>query len=173
MIPSSLIYEKANTLRAKGYWDLPSLAREEGIRVNYREDFENLLGMYTCILDIRFIYLNSRLEGPLETMVFAHEIGHDQLHQDQVQGTLLLENSLFDSTSRTEYEANAFAAHLLLDDEEVLEHLREGMELSSVSRLMNVNENLLLIKLFELKRLGMNLNLPFEPDGQFFQKIHV
>jgi len=173
MIPSSLIYDKATALRAKGYRDLLSLAREEGIRVNYREDFENLLGMYTCILDIRFIYLNSRLEGPLETMVFAHEIGHDQLHQDQVQGTLLLENSLFDSTSRTEYEANAFAAHLLLDDEEVLEYLREGMELSSVSRLMNVNENLLLIKLSELKRLGMELNLPFEPDSQFFQKIHV
>ena len=173
MILSSLIYEKANALRAKGYRDLMSLAHEEGIRVNYREDFENLLGMYTCILDIRFIYLNSRLEGPLETMVFAHEIGHDQLHQNQVQGTLLLENSLFDTASRTEYEANAFAAHLLLDDREVLGYLREGMELSSVSRMLNVNENLLLIKLAELKRLGMDLNLPFEPDSQFFQKIHV
>lgn len=172
MIPSALIYEKANLLRDKGYRDLESLACGEGIRV-YREDFRDLLGMYTCIYDLGFIYLNCRLEGPLESMVFAHEIGHDQLHRDQVQGTLLLENALFDTTSRTEYEANAFAAHLLLDDNEILEHLREGMDLAAVSKLMNVNENLLLIKLTELKRLGMDLRLPFEPDSLFFQKIHI
>ena len=172
MIPSALIYEKANELRAKDYRDLFSLVRGEGIRI-HREDFQDLLGMYTCILDLRFIFLNSRLEGPLETMVLAHEIGHDQLHQEQAKGSPLLENTLFDTTSRTEYEANAFAAHLLLDDANVLEHLKEGMELSAVSRLLNVNDNLLMIKLAEMKRLGIDLRLPFEPDSRFFQKIRV
>ena len=42
MIPSALIYEKANLLRAKGYRDLEALACDEGIRV-YREDFSHCI----------------------------------------------------------------------------------------------------------------------------------
>ena len=76
-------------------------------------------------------------------------------------------------TSRIEYEANAFAAHLLLPDEEVLGLLRSGRSLSETASLMNVGPDLLLIKLTEMERLGTDLRLPFEPDGTFLKGIRV
>jgi Zn-dependent peptidase ImmA (M78 family) len=73
----------------------------------------------------------------------------------------------------TEYEANAFAAHLLIDTGECLEYAREGYDVVQIASLMNSEINLMLIKLQELIRLGYNLRLPMEPRNDFFKKIRA
>ena len=83
------------------------------------------------------------------------------------------EFELFRMQSSTEYEANAFAAHLLIDTDECLEYAREGYDVVQIARMMNSEINLMLIKLQELNRLGYNLRLPMEPRSDFFKKIRA
>ena len=72
----------------------------------------------------------------------------------------------------TEYEANAFASHLLLDTDEMLEYAHRGYGAVEVAQLKGGDINLVLIKLAELNKLGYDLRMPTEPDGCFFKKIH-
>ena len=53
--------------------------------------------------------------------------------------------------SSTEYEANAFAAHVLIDTDECLRICREGYDVVQLAKAMNSEINLMLIKLQELK----------------------
>ena len=53
-------------------------------------------------------------------MVCGHEIGHDTFHRDLAKGNVPLpEFVLFDMRTKHEYEANAFASHLIIDDDEL------------------------------------------------------
>ncbi len=173
MIDSKTIYKKASALLSCGYRNPKEIAEGTGIRLHYREDFQDLLGMYALVIQERFIFLNSRLEEPMTSMVLAHEIGHDQLHRSLAGAKPLQEYTLFDMKSKTEYEANAFAAHLLLPDDDVLGLLRDGLDLAETAGTLHVNINLLLIKLTELNRLGMDLRIPFDADPGFFGKIRL
>ena len=167
-------YEKAARLRklADGSSDLLALAKSIGIEVHFEDSYKNLLGMYCVVLRNRFIFLSNRLDEFWLPMVLAHEIGHDQLHRE-LAGTGLCEFELFNMRSGTEYEANAFAAHLLLDSDEVYASLREGTDLPTLAQRLNVNINLLLIKLNEMRALGYQMNLTDTADSHFFKKIHV
>ena len=78
---------------------------------------------------------------------------------------------LFHMKNTTEYEANAFASHLLLDNEEVYELAREGYDVVQIAQAMNSHINLVLIKLQEMNKLGYDLRVPVEPDGRFLRKI--
>ena len=72
---------------------------------------------------------------------------------------------------RTEYEANAFAAHLLIDDEELAELVREGYDAEAAASMLCVDVNLLLIKVQQMQKLGVPLKLPYAPDGAFFRNV--
>ena len=79
---------------------------------------------------------------------------------------------LFNITDETEYEANLFAANLLVDDETLLELLRSGQDIVAAARALGVNVNLLAIKLAEMKKAGLPLNdLPLSPDRTFLGRI--
>ena len=76
--------------------------------------------MYTYRHKERHILLNSNMEYLIMQMVCGHEIGHDTFHRDLAKGNELLpEFVLFDMRTKHEYEANAFASHLIIDDDEL------------------------------------------------------
>ena len=120
----------------------------------------------------RFIFLNSRLDEDWLPMVLAHEIGHDQLHRELAK-TGLQEFELFRMSSRTEYEANAFASHLLLDNDEVYRLVRAGEDMETISKRLRCNINLMLIKMREMVALGYDLRLTDTADSQFFKKVRA
>ena len=62
--------------------------------------------------------------------------------------------------TKHEYEANAFASHLIIDDDVV-----------QLSAAMGTNINLMLIKLNELNRMGWQLNLPYVPHSDFLKNV--
>lgn len=161
------------SLQKKEYRTLEDLIRSEGILLYERDNFDLLLGLYTAKMHQRIILLNSRLEGFIRLMVLAHEIGHDQLHRRYAQCSFLQENTLFLKGDRIEYEANAFAAHLLIPESEMLMYLRCGVDVETTAQTLGVDVNLLLIKLKEMQHLGMDLSLPFEPDATFFNKYNI
>lgn len=164
------LYQAARKVQPSAGHDMLALAEELGIHVEFADDYKDLLGMYFNKWHHRFIFLNSRLDEDWLPMVLAHEIGHDQLHRELAK-TGLQEFELFRMNSRTEYEANAFAAHLLLDSDEVYDALREGMDIASVAQSMNCNINLVLIKLNEMHRLGYDIRLTDTADSAFLKKI--
>ena len=107
-------------------------------------------------------------------MVCGHEIGHDALHRDQAKiGMGLQEFTLFDMRNEMEYEANAFVAHLRIDSEELLELVGHGYDVVQLSSILETNVNLILIKLNELNRMGLQFNLPYIPCSDFLKNVTV
>lgn len=103
----------------------------------------------------------------------AHELGHDQQHRNIAKaGKPLKEFSLFSMKDTTEYEANAFASHILLDNDEVYSLAKEGYDVVDIAKSQNTDINLMLIKMQEMNKLGYDFNIPYNPDSRFFRKIH-
>ena len=136
-------------------------------------DLGNLLGMYSALLRNRFVILNKNLDEYMERMVCAHELGHDCLHRSIARQGAMQEFGLFNITNSTEYEANAFAAHLLMPDDDFLESLHEGKDVVQLSSLFGCNVNLVLIKVQEMVNLGYDLRVPMEPNPKFLKNITV
>ena len=174
MINSKEIYLKANRLvRLYETRNPLKIAERRGIFVYYADDFTKLLGMYTCNFKNSAIFLNNRMGEELTLMVAAHELGHDVLHRQKAKEMLLKEFDLFNLKDYSEYEANAFAAHLLLDTEEFLEYAKMNYDIYQIARSMNVNVHLAHIKQKELIKLGYYLSEPVEIKCDFFREIEV
>lgn len=173
---SDVIYKKANNLvRQVGTRDSERIAKEIGIWIYDVDSFGELLGMYTFRWNHRLMLLNQRMSYYLRQMVIAHELGHDSQHRDRAKasGDGLKEFSLFQMKDTTEYEANAFAAHILLDNDEVYHYACSGYDVVQISQMMGSDINLMLIKLQEMNKLGYDFNVPFDADSKFFRKINV
>ncbi len=76
--------------------------------------------------------------------------------------------ALFDTTSITEYEANVFAAELLLNDTDVLELLNEDMSFFGVASSLRIPPELLDFKFRVLKRKGYQFREPPMHAGSKF-----
>lgn len=76
---------------------------------------------------------------------------------------------LFDITSSTEYEANLFAANFLIDTDEMMRYLKEGYSIVQTASALDVNVNMLAIKLLEMR--DIDVQLPFTINRQFLGTI--
>jgi Zn-dependent peptidase ImmA (M78 family) len=131
------------------------IAEGLGITIMWRDDFTKLKGMYRVVLKNRYIFLSSRLDEETARIVCAHEIGHDRLHRSLACGGTMLEFMLYNMTTRAEYEANVFAANLLLPDEDVLELIFDyGYDAEQIARRMHTDVNLVALKISHLNQRG-------------------
>lgn len=146
--------------------DPDELAEALGIHVYERPDFSQLLGLYAVVRGRRCVFLNAALGDRERRVVLAHEIGHDQLHREEAEAGMP-EFSLSHMDLRTEYEANVFAAHLLLDEREVDRAARDGMDVVSIAQNFGVDINLVLVKLHEMKRKGYEVRVQDSPQADF------
>lgn len=174
MIDSEGIYRKANLIVNRfGTRNPVAIAKDSGVEIIYTDQFRNLLGMYTYQWRTRAIFLNDKMDDYLTLMVAAHELGHDTYHRELAKGNGFKEFELFRMTNSTEYEANAFASHILIDTDECLEMARNSYDVVQLAKSMNSEINLMLIKIQELIRLGYNLRLPMPPKSDFFKNIRA
>lgn len=171
MDPSTVYRQVQALIRRWGTRDPAGLAADMGLLVYDCPAFSQLLGMYTYRWKHRIVLMNPNVSGDLYRMVLAHELGHDQLHRQLAGGEGMQEFQLFRMASRTEYEANVFAAHLLIDDAELTELARDGYDAAAAASMLCVDINLLLIKVQQMQALGMDLKLPYAPDGSFFRRL--
>jgi len=166
------IYDHVNALARKHATRDPlQLAELLGIHIYYIPEFTSLLGMYTIVNQRRAILLNSNLDERLLRLVVSHEIGHDRLHRHLTKQCAFKEFQVIDVTTRPEYEANVFAAHLLIEDEALFSLIKEGYDVLQLASMLDVNVNLLLIKLNEMNRNGADYNISHIPHGDFLKKI--
>ncbi len=155
----SSIYDKVSAL-VKRYKtrDPKELASALGISVVYNSKFTQLKGFYTVMLRRRVIVINDNLNEHEKKIVLSHELGHDLLHRALASKGTLREFVLYDMKNRPEYEANVFAAELLLEDSEVLALAREGYDIEEMSKLLKTDINLAAIKVSCMNARGYNFN---------------
>lgn len=138
----------------------------------FRDDFARQKGAFVVIGNNGFIFINANMSEYMQRLVCAHELGHALLHRKL--GTTpggVMEFEIFDIKNTTEYEANVFAANLLIDEEEMLEMLREGYDIVQVARSMNLNVNILMVKMTEMNKQGYSFNIPHIPNRKFLGRI--
>lgn len=166
------IYKQATDLvRQCGTRNSLKIAKELGILVYEEPSFEDLLGMYTFRWNHRIILLNPRMEYYLMQMVVAHELGHDGRHRELAKADGMREFVLFNMKDNTEYEANAFGAHILLDNDDVYDLAKQGYDVVQIASQLCSDINLMLIKMQEMNKLGYDFTIPYEPDSRFFRRI--
>ena len=90
--------------------------------------------MYKYLKKKRFAVINENLYPFTKTLVCAHELGHDILHQNLARKVCLQEFILYDMKSRPEYEANLFASEILLPDDIILNLARDGYDIEQISK---------------------------------------
>ena len=129
-------------------------------------------GFCKILLNNYFIFINANMSPQMQRMTWAHELGHLLLHRDALRSQIFLaEMELFNITDRRELEANQFAASLLIDDEELLQILQEGNDVVTAASMMDVNVNMLMVKLLTMNRNGHKFDLPYYPKAEFMGTI--
>ncbi len=143
----------------------------QGIGITVRSaDLGQLKGLYTVVRRNRYIVLNETMPERMRKIVCAHELGHDQLHRELAKNTLLQEFMLYRMDEQPEYEANMFAANILLPDAEVLEYVYEHRySADQIARIMDSDINLVALKMAYLAQQGHNFN-KMEYQAAFLKK---
>ncbi|MBR0411705.1 MAG: ImmA/IrrE family metallo-endopeptidase [Eubacterium sp.] len=142
------------------------IAKELGIKIIGMQS-EKLKGSYIVIKKNRYIFIKEDLDEVMRAIVILHEIGHDMLHRKEA--SMFKELSLFDmSKSRMEYEANLFAAHIMLPDEEMIGYIMEGYSVDQIAAMMNSDINLVALKAADLSRRGYSFR-PQDYSSKFLK----
>lgn len=165
---------KARALvRRFGTRDPFTLAEALGIKIVFRDDFRRQKGAFKLIMRTAFIFLNANLSFYMQRMVCAHELGHALLHRDLGKMKMgLVEFEILDVNSAAELEANLFAGEMLLDEDDLVEYVRDGWDLLSIAKAMNTNINLLLLRVNAYNaEHDMKLTLPEMPRRDFLGVI--
>ena len=165
------IAEMANKLSRKYKTRNPyEICDELDIRIRMKDLGTDIKAYYFYQSRIRNIVINYRVSEIVQRILVAHELGHDRLHEKIALLKGFQEIELFDMTLPTEYEANIFAAEILIDDEELLELLNDNdKSFFDVARELYIPADLLDLKFRVLKHKGYRINAPYTANGDFLK----
>lgn len=100
-------------------------------------------GCYMFLKNHRCIFLNENLSDTEKQLVMAHELGHAIMHRKQ--NCYFIRNKTLLLNSKTEREANLFAAELLIEDELIAEH--QEFTIAQLARLTGYEEKLIELRI--------------------------
>ena len=103
-------------------------------------NLDALKGYCVIIHGIKYVAINEMLSPQERKIVAAHELGHILLHSDKLKAAAHHEMNIYDMADKTEYQANLFAADLLIDDEDVEDLARsDEMDYFTMAQYLSVN----------------------------------
>ena len=111
-------------------------------------------GFFLTQSRISTMTLNSQLTEDFSRIICSHELGHFMLHRKQAGVKAFHDFGLFDTASSMEYEANIFAAELLLEDEDVIEKLNDDLSFFQAASELRVPAEILDFKFRTMKWKG-------------------
>lgn len=130
-------------------------------------------GFYLTQSRIKSITINSDLSQDLQRIICAHELGHATLHDEFSGVNGFHDFAFFDAVNRLEYEANIFAAELLIQDEDVMETINDDLSFFQVASKLYVPAQLLDFKFRTLKMKGYKvIDAPLNAKGNFLKNVH-
>lgn len=152
------ILDKAKSvLEEFGGRDVFETAENSGVKVWFRA-LGGLKGFYVFENNCRYIVINDELDEVTQSVVCAHELGHDMLHRG-LSGGGIRENTLFLANDKTEREANLFAAEMLLTDKETLSIMDYATTADEAAYELGVLPQILSLKLEILNYKGYSFNI--------------
>lgn len=165
------IIRVANTLTHKYQTRNPyELCDALGVRIRLKDLGTDIKAYYFYHSRIRNIVLNTRVSETIRRILVAHELGHDRLHQQIAMLKGFQEIELFNMAQPAEYEANIFAAEVLIDDDELLELLNDrDKSFFDVARELYIPAPLLDFKFRVLKNKGYRIEAPYIANGDFLK----
>lgn len=166
------IYKKVEDLVRK-YKTRDPLEILNGLHVVVGESsqYHSLKGY--CFMSCKTIYvmLSSFLSEGEKRIVAAHELGHVTLHRSQLKMAPMSDNRLYNMINETEYQANLFAADLLIRDEDVATLSKEeDLDYFSFCSTLYVTPELMSFKLYSLMKRGQKYNMPLGINSNFLAK---
>ena len=164
------IVREAQRLRTK-YHTCNPFKICKALNITVREDpsFIHLKGFYCVMNRQRFIIINANLSEHDKHIVCAHELGHDRLHRKMAAASPLRDFSLYEMSSKPEYQANLFASEILISDNDVLNLAQSGIDYFSMCRTLSYAPDLVAFKLFSMIQRGYALNLPQNVNSRFLK----
>jgi len=143
-----------------------------GIKIRYKDLGIDIKAYYFYQSRIRNIVLSTRVSESVQRILVSHELGHDRLHQEMAMQKGFQEIALFDEAQPAEYEANLFAAELLIDDDELCTLLSdEEKSFFGVAQELSVPAELLDFKFRVFKRKGFRVCSPIVAHANYLRKI--
>lgn len=114
---------------------------------------------------------SSFLSEEEKQIVAAHELGHIILHRTQLKMAPMKDDTLYNMQDNTEYQANLFAADLLLSDADIADMAHnEDLDYFSLCSTLNSTPELMSFKLYSLTKRGQAYHMPMEIQSNFLAK---
>lgn len=141
------------------------------IIVGETSSFQKLKGF--CFMSCKTIYvqISSFLSEEEKQIVAAHELGHIILHRTQLKMAPMKDDTLYNMQDNTEYQANLFAADLLLSDADIADMAHnEDLDYFSLCSTLNSTPELMSFKLYSLTKRGQAYHMPMDIQSNFLAK---
>ncbi len=166
---TDIIKTAENLLQSCGSRDPYKIAEFLDITI-MESNFTKQKGAFSVICGNNFILVKNDLHPAIKNMVLLHEIGHYCLHRKELtKNSVSPEFSIFDTKDiRMEYEANIFASHISLPDDEIIECIELGFNINQIAMKMNTDVNLVALKTDYLIKNGYLLN-KFSHENDFLK----
>lgn len=110
----------------------------------------SIWGMYKYIKRNKTIFLNSELDDYQKRFVLSHELGHAVMH---TKSSCFFTNTLENNKLKKEYEANMFAATLLIDLNNIDELYLQGYSINQLASYYKVPSELIEFRFKENKKM--------------------
>ena len=169
---NTYIYTETNKLiRKYGTRDPFEIMDQMHIVVGETSRYQKLKGY--CFMSCKTIYvmISSFLSEEEKKIVAAHELGHIILHRSQLKMAPMKDDTLYNMMDNTEYQANLFAADLLLDDSDIADMVQnEDLDYFGLCSSLNSSPELMSFKLYSLTKRGQAYHMPMEIQSNFLGK---
>lgn len=138
-----------------------------GIIVHFK-DLGEVKGMYTYYKRNRFVVINESLDPVMQRIVCAHELGHDLFHRSLAEKSYMYDTHLNNFSLKPEFEANVFAAELLIDDNSVMSNISIYSSAPELACQLEVSEPLVRLKCAIMKNRGVHIAACSDFDFDIF-----
>ena len=167
----NFVHKRVEAITKKfGTRDPFEICKSMDIHIHYKDLGNSLKAYYFCQSRIKNIVINSRSGMIVRRILCAHELGHAVLHGKIAAMRGFQELELFDTLIPAEYEANLFAAELIIPDDEILQLLNnKDKSFFNIAKELCVPAELLDFKFRVLKHKGLRIESPYIAHSNFLK----
>ena len=135
----------------------------------YRLD--GLRGYCAIMNRSQYVVINRKQPREEQRVVAAHEAGHLVLHKAQLKAGAMRDFDVYNPASRLERQANFFAADFLIDDQAVLDLMRDfEADFFDVAKALLVPAPFFAFKLYSMVNRGYHVRVPVDLNSTFLKQ---